>query len=902
MADDSFSITAHLRDAVSPAAESIAESMETVGDELSKVAGSAKETEDALEDAVPGEALVETEALSEQSQRLHRELDEIGDEATESAGEVSALSASLAGLQGTMAGVDAPNLSADVAEPDIDLPDLDPQAVRAPLDVDPEEAGTLSEILGRTREAVDVQTPSRLSGALRIMGRESELSTGRLAELSERVEDVTSAMAMSSPVRENMADDLVRIGREAGLSERSLAILAGSTERLADQDDVRSLRELSDEVVELGDLSGLARAETQKLDSVVRSYARNSVEASIGAEKLQEALDDVEGEASATSRAIERLSNVETGLIGPTVTVLTALANLSREMDDLEDETDETTRSMTALGAAMTALSGTSVGLSGALDAVSGAVDSVRGSLTSLNVGPVNLSLRNLSSTLVTVLGVLGPIMAGMLGFATAILAVGSALGAVLGIGLLGFLEQVEQRFAGVESKAEALKKLMTALKESVIGALAPLRSVRIDGLGPIGLFVEFVQFGIARLRDLAEILAELAEMPVVAESIERITTALTTADEGPRLITALKEAVRELLPLITDLTVFLINNLPELIMFLTSIAEHMDGTGDDLKAIIGVSARAIEFFSGFLKVVLEVAGALSALMTVVFDAISAITGLDESTLGAVSALVVLGVVLAGWINTVASAIGAVTSLSSVMYALGVAIGLAEAALAPLASALGVSAGTAGALVVAIAAIVGSLAWMTLNMEKTVEIIRDIEGAIQGFLEWLGLTERKADTLAAVLTTALFPGLVLIKELFKAILSLDDQDPIGDLINMLTSKIKTLADQIERILALWAEVKDGPDISIPEIDREDIARVRGAELPLERTRTQRDRRDPGGAPDRFFGETDDVRGRDAPLIGSVHFEGDGSSVRDARRLGDLIDQHLRRKRFRESGT
>jgi hypothetical protein len=134
---------------------------------------------------------------------------------------------------------------------------------------------------------------------------------------------------------------------------------------------------------------------------------------------------------------------------------------------------------------------------------------------------------------------------------------------------------------ADVKNRTEAAEQLFKAFREETIERLDPLRNVSLtlsgQEVGGQELFASGVIELLRVIEQFSAISRNILELEAVENAIGRIITAFTTSDGDLSLNEALMEFSEELAPTIADMTVFLINNLPELISFLGDVAKTLD-------------------------------------------------------------------------------------------------------------------------------------------------------------------------------------------------------------------------------------------------------------------------------------------------------------------------------------
>jgi len=99
----------------------------------------------------------------------------------------------------------------------------------------------------------------------------------------------------------------------------------------------------------------------------------------------------------------------------------------------------------------------------------------------SLNVGAFTIALRNFLTQIPLILTGLGAMGAAALGTASAFAALGGAMAALVGVGLLTQAKAIESEFSQIEETGEALMVIMRGVGDMMFRAIEPLREL--DGI-----------------------------------------------------------------------------------------------------------------------------------------------------------------------------------------------------------------------------------------------------------------------------------------------------------------------------------------------------------------------------------------------------------------------------------
>jgi len=260
--------------------------------------------------------------------------------------------------------------------------------------------------------------------------------------------------------------------------------------------------------------------------------------------------------------------------------------------------------------------------------------------ITSANLGPLNVSLRNFGAVISGLITILGPLLTLIGGLVTGFVALAGAIGSVTAVGALGFFEQLESQFGGINNRMEAMEATFNAVRELGREAISPLENTTLAGMAPSEFFQRTIQRSIELLNHFARVFAEIAEMDAVTNAIERISAALFEPNregDGATMLEAMRVATKKLVPIVADLTVFLIDNLPEFIIFMSQVSDVIAGpVGSALVDMIDLMGSLIKVGSGFVFVyshvvhlVLELVNAIELLG----DMLSVIPGINNDRL-----------------------------------------------------------------------------------------------------------------------------------------------------------------------------------------------------------------------------------------------------------------------------
>jgi len=280
-----------------------------------------------------------------------------------------------------------------------------------------------------------------------------------------------------------------------------------------------------------------------------------------GLKSLESTIDEVGDESTETSGELSQLLFSLNSLIPASVASKLSLQQVAEELDDVEDEADSAKSAVKQLGLSMSVLGPTL-------------------STVSANIGPFNVGLKNMIATVPLLIATIGPLISIFIALAAAVFAAVAAIGAFFAIGLLGFAQQLEDGFVGVNNTMEAMKAIFNGLRRAISEAVQPLRGVNFGGLSGIDFFLRVMQDLVRYIGIVSEILAELLEMDEVQSFFFRIEAAMlgtsNAGDDTISMLEGLRDVIEVVLPYITDFSVWFIENLPQGLSYTADISEDL--------------------------------------------------------------------------------------------------------------------------------------------------------------------------------------------------------------------------------------------------------------------------------------------------------------------------------------
>jgi hypothetical protein len=420
-------------------------------------------------------------------------------------------------------------------------------------------------------------------------------------------------------------------------------------------------------------------------------------------ERTEEQIEDVGDEASQTSISFQGLSSSSLLTMGNVEGLAFALSDVEDEAEEAADEIQQLSVIMASAAPALRSLSA--------------------------NIGPFNVGLTNLATTIPILIATLGPLIAVLGGLAVVLIGVVAALGALTAIGVIGFVQQLEDQFASVTETTEAFQAILEGLQKALWEAVAPLRNVEMAGLDGIDLFLRLIQNTIELVNMTSEVLAELLEMEEVADFFFRIEAALLgigDATEGMTMMEAMRQATEQVLPVLTDLIMFLIDHTPDFIRFASTITDRIaPALSQFTLALMDLSTALSHVGADVLTIILPGIAAVIFSFTQLLEAIVAVERAMGPLGDAFSTMIVSSIALA---TVLGKLWGLFTSISSVM------VFMANRGIAPAVAAIQVLNANFAGIVTAIGAATGGIILLVGGLI----ILEEEFGAVTLAIEMLG--------------------------------------------------------------------------------------------------------------------------------------------------------------------
>lgn len=735
--------SAPLRD-VADAARDVAEGAVAAAGGLSDFGAAAGRAESQAED-LAGALSDVTEAAAGTGGALEateHQIDDVGDEATESATEVAGLAGALHtlpehvdvdididrdGIQSTLTSLTAER-GIDIAVPDqltttVDAPgDIELDGATARID-------TLADLSGVVEaKAALASIPDRTTAHISTaFDRDSIQSTLRsfVGDEDRTVRETIDRQV--DAVGEVSLDGLAAARAELFTFEQALTRLDGKTATVSvgvDSDrasapDVADLDDITRSVQTAIDVDtdGLQQARLMA-DGLGEHFDEIAVSARVAEDALDairgaapgigataaatEALDDAATESAASSHLLaEGLEDISADAVGAAGAVSLA----SSRVDDLGDEASESAFEITGLSGAMASLRG-ATGLT-------------------THLGPFAGSLS-------TIAKLAAPAAAGIasIGAATAGAGIGSI--GVLGVGglataagALGIGERIaaEDPTDDIETATDGLGEFFADIKSQAADILEPLQNAANERL-----FTNLIGTGLGVLEDAVTLTQRLRD------DLSGFTDALGSAWDAvsPQTFAALEDAAKTVLPALEDFTVGSLEALPRFINFAVEEFEQLAPlAGDVFDQFTALLGPLAEFGTGALSVLLPVLEAIGYVLRGLVPLIDAFVPLLEGA----------GEAASDFVDAVGPGLSVLTTLAASLFAVVKVAGLASGALSVLSgisSALSAVLGTG---------LLPSLSTVTGALASLVNPVTLVAGAIVGLISVMGWWDEVFDTL-----------------------------------------------------------------------------------------------------------------------------------------------------------
>lgn len=378
------------------------------------------------------------------------------------------------------------------------------------------------------------------------------------------------------------------------------------------------------------------RSTFERIGEVIQDAASELVEVAVASEGAGESLENA-GDAAAVAavqnhaaaQGYDHLAEAAQDSIAPMLATASA-------MDSADDQADDLMASL--------------LGVSSALGTAS-----VSASAAGLSFGTLEASTASLLGVAAAVTSVYATLAATLGTVAVAAAGVGAAFTALLAGGLMAMGQQAAAQQEDIKSTLEGVQHVLSQIGDQVAGIFEPLATS-----ANAELFKSVLAAGLTILEDFVTLVQNLrpALMPV-ADAIGQ-----AFAESEPEFFAQLEKLIRTTLPYLEQLTIFLMQSVPDALRFLRqNVAPLIPVVGDFAMAMLNLAVPLLE-------VATLIGGVLIPVLTPFIDFLA---GVAE---------------------------GAAFALSPLLY-LAQALGAVSQALGPLSEAIGVVVGALGTMLVA---------------------------------------------------------------------------------------------------------------------------------------------------------------------------------------------------------
>lgn len=303
----------------------------------------------------------------------------------------------------------------------------------------------------------------------------------------------------------------------------------------------------------------------------------------------------------------------------------------------------------------------------------------------SVNVGPFNTSVRRAVVALPALIALVGSLTATITGLTVAAGGAAGALGALFAGGLIGRAERLAESSAAIENRWEALQQIFTE-----VGSEIDRVTESIQGLSQQEGSLSILRGFVTLVGDLANSANELAPLfAAVGDRLDEVFWA-----EEARGIAELEQTIADLMPILEDITFYILTQLPDFLAWLRQeTLKVAPALGDFTVRAIQLTRALTELGGTFLRFLLP---ALSLAIDLIIPLIDVFNAVPDPVYAAAAAFAAVAGGLyvyssAAWVATGATislnaALSTLYSLLSPVIGVLAAIGSTGVALAAIAA------------------------------------------------------------------------------------------------------------------------------------------------------------------------------------------------------------------------
>lgn len=548
-----------------------------------------------------------------------------------------------------------------------------------------------------------------------------------------------------------------------------------------------------------------ARRVGQRRDMDFDEVVEGIHEASMALPNYNALMESAEQQTESTEDETEKLNRSFWEMFRDATQAGTALGFVSvmlgrteAQADDAEDDIDDLARSLNRLTPALKTVSA--------------------------NIGPFNVGLTNLVATIPVLIATMTPLLSVIGGLVIALGSLVGAFGSLFAVGAVEFVRELEERFASIEDTMGAMEAIGQGLMQALERAFQPIFDVQFLGMDSIEFFVRILQNTFTWLNMFAQAMANILEMEEMEQFFLRVEAALLGAqnagDGAVDMMDGLRAITEELVPVLTDVTVWLVDNIPRFMIFAAEISrELVPALAQFLNIFIDLAATLGQLGAGSLDIIL---GGASALLLLIDQLAEAALFLDRALSPLSDAFIVLGIISVAYIGTVLRLASAIKLLgetafetAELMSSLKTAMLTTDTVTAGLITRFTIATAGIAAIILALVmlekrfgAVTGTIEFFNdvLPLEETVKLGQAIAGATVAVTDFLGITEELSTALGVlgdviVLLTSLALIVIGLKLVWSAVAGTVLASALGTLTGALWTAITAIYGYAT---ALWS--------------------------------------------------------------------------------------------------
>jgi len=233
----------------------------------------------------------------------------------------------------------------------------------------------------------------------------------------------------------------------------------------------------------------------------------------------------------------------------------------------------------------------------------------------SLNLGAVNIALRNMTRQVPFLITTLGTLVSVVGGLGASALSAGTALAGIFGAGVLAQAREFADNVDRVENTTEGIEAVMANVKEQFAAAAEPL----IGAEGTVDFFVNTMNALAQEVNVLARTIRNM--MPMFLEFASSIGSVADS--EFNNFLEAMAQSFIMLEPMLESFITFFLTRIPDAIVFFSKITSMVgDEFGEFIRTFISFAADLIQIGASIQSGILPVITDFVAILEQVAEAI----------------------------------------------------------------------------------------------------------------------------------------------------------------------------------------------------------------------------------------------------------------------------------------